>query len=80
MPAWWREGAHVVTCTENLISMRALLIATPRAYPPPEWAAVPEKPYQAMWMGMPMHLNVNWPTLAAAGDDRNRYRRESWIL
>ena len=58
----------VVTCTENMLSMRALLIATPRAYPPPEWAAAPEKPYQAMWMGMPMYLNSNWPTLAAAGD------------
>ena len=68
MPEAWRQGAKIVTCEANMFSMRALLIATPRAYPPPEWAAQPELPYQAMWMGLPMFFNVNWPTLAAAGD------------
>lgn len=68
MPPQWREGACVLTSTETMLAMRALLIATPRAYPPPEWAATAESPYQAMWMGLPMFLNSNWPTLAVAAD------------
>lgn len=68
MPAPWREGAKVVTSTETMLAMRALLIATPRAFAPPEFAARPEDPYQAMWMGLPLFMNSNWPTLATAGD------------
>lgn len=69
MPDPWRDGAKVVTCTANMFSMRALLIATPRAYmTAPEFNTQAGSPGQAMWMGMPMFLNSNWPTLAAAGD------------
>ena len=69
MPSPWRDGAKIVTCTENMLSMRALLIATPRAFiSPPEFATSSLTPEPAMWMGLPMYLNSNWPTLAAAGD------------
>jgi HK97 family phage major capsid protein len=69
MPSAWRYSAKVVTCTENMLSMRALLIATPRAFiSPPEFATASTTPEPAMWMGLPMYFNTNWPTLAAAGD------------
>lgn len=71
MPDPWRDGAKIVTCTENMLSMRALLIATPRAYlTAPEFnTTAPNGAGQtAHWMGMPMYLNSNWPTLAVAGD------------
>jgi HK97 family phage major capsid protein len=68
MPGPWREGAKIVTNDVTMLAMRALLIATPRAYPPPDWATVPESPYQAMWMGLPMFFNTNWPAITGSGD------------
>jgi len=71
MPDPWRDGAKVVTCTANMLSMRALLIATPRAFlTAPEFNTTAPNGAQprAHWMGMPMFLNSNWPTLAAAID------------
>lgn len=71
MPDPWRDGAKIVTCTANMLSMRALLIASPRAFAPaPEFNTTAPNGAQprAHWMGMPMFLNSNWPTLAAAVD------------
>jgi HK97 family phage major capsid protein len=68
MPAQWREGACVVTNDATMLAMRALLIATPRAYPPPELAATVQQPYRAMWMGLPMFFNTNWPAITGSGD------------
>lgn len=61
----WREGAHIIMNNLTMGYMRALLIATPRAYgdfPTFGGGAFPN------WMGHRVHLNSNWPALAVTGD------------
>ena len=61
----WREGAHIIMNNLTMAYMRALLIATPRAYgdfPTFGGSAFPN------WMGHRVHLNSNWPALAVTGD------------
>jgi HK97 family phage major capsid protein len=68
MPDPWRDGAKVVTNTATLFAIQDLLIATPRLGDIGMVAPPAASGSQWYWMGLPLYLNSNWPTLAAAGD------------
>jgi len=61
----WRDGSKIVMSQATMAAMRALLIATPRAYGDFPLFGGGEYP---SWMGMPVFLNSNWITLPSAVD------------
>ena len=62
MTAEWAEGAHMLCLRGTLGTMRALLIATPRAY-----GAFPDFGGGAppTFMGVPLHTDANWEAVGA---------------
>src|SRR3990172_1816509 len=63
LPQQYRNGAVVIGNDTTFAYMRALLIATPRAY-----GSFPDVGGEfETWMGKRIFADSNWPTLAAAG-------------
>ena len=67
MPAPWRTGARVVMADLTANAIRALLIATPRAFSPGVeflWAST-----NSSLLGMPLFTDPNWPPITTSGAD-----------